>query len=178
MKLRKIKQLMENSRTNNFAPNLFPQLKDAGWIPTSLWKKGQYGSQNASLEDAEEIQFTTYEPHMDSVSIKIPAKKLVDFDYVVNAMAKKQNADSAYLNLANYMEKVLTNKSMNVYPTSYGVGVVSIFNKYRQSEIEEVKKVMDDLGLTYYNETSDAGWVYRFKVSKSGKNVGILQDLK
>jgi len=178
MKLRKIKQLMENSRNNNYAPNLFPQLKDAGWIPTSLWKRGQGGSLSANIEDVEEIYFTTYEPYMETVSIKIPAKKLVDFDYVINAIAKKQHADSVYLNLANYMEKVLTNKSVDVYPTSYGVGVVSIFNKYRQHDIEEVKKVMDDLGLTYYNETSDAGWVYRFKVSKSGKNVGILQGLK
>lgn len=170
---------METSvRKNNYAPNLFPQLKDAGWTPTSMWKKNpQYGSDTATIEDAEEIVFSTYEPYMENVSIKIPAKKLVDFEYVINAIAKKQSADKVYLNLANHMEKVLTNKSMNVYPTSYGVGVVSIFNKYRQSEIEEVKKVMDDLGLTYYNETSDAGWVYRFKVSKSGKNLAILQSL-
>jgi hypothetical protein len=37
--------------------------------------------------------------------------------------------------------------------------------------IDKVTKILDERGIEYYNEYSEAGWVYRYKVSKKADNI-------
>ena len=58
-----------------------------------------------------------------------------------------------------------------VYPTTYGIGVWVFYNSHAEENIADVKSLMDERGIEYYNEFSDARWVYRFKVSKKRENI-------
>lgn len=67
-------------------------------------------------------------------------------------------------------EHGLSNK-FSVYPTTYGIGIWVIFNWNAKDDIERVTKILDERGIEYYNEYSEAGWVYRYKVSKRAENI-------
>lgn len=58
-----------------------------------------------------------------------------------------------------------------VYPTTYGIGVWLFYNFHAEENIADVKSLMDERGIEYYNEYSDHHWVYRFKVSKKRENI-------
>lgn len=58
-----------------------------------------------------------------------------------------------------------------VYPTTYGIGVWLFYNFHSEENIADVKSLMDERGIEYYNEYSDKRWVYRFKVSKKRENI-------
>jgi len=58
-----------------------------------------------------------------------------------------------------------------VYPTTYGIGVWLFYNFHAEENIADVKSLMDERGIEYYNEFSDHHWVYRFKVSKKRENI-------
>lgn len=62
-------------------------------------------------------------------------------------------------------------KTINVYPTTYGIGVFILFWWEGNDNIDKVKRILDDRGIEYYNEYSDKKWVYRFKISKSKSNI-------
>jgi hypothetical protein len=67
-------------------------------------------------------------------------------------------------------ERGLTNKFC-VYPTTYGIGVWLFYNFNSGKHIAQVEEIMKERGIEYYNEYSDAMWVYRFKVSKKRENI-------
>lgn len=108
----------------------------------------------------------------DIRTFKTPKCKEITVDWVLDKMDK----ESAYVNLSLYLRKVF-DYSISVYPTSYGIGVDNLFGRYKEAA-ETVAKKLSELGLKYRNEFSDAGWVYRFIVSKDSENMGILESLK
>lgn len=67
-------------------------------------------------------------------------------------------------------ERGLTNKFC-VYPTTYGIGVWLFWNFNADKHIAQVEEIMKERNIEYYNEYSDARWVYRFKVSKKRENI-------
>ena len=67
-------------------------------------------------------------------------------------------------------ERGLTNKFC-VYPTTYGIGVWLFWNFNADKHIAQVEEIMKERNIEYYNEYSNAHWVYRFKVSKKRENI-------
>lgn len=105
------------------------------------------------------------------LTIKTPKKKEVTTDYILSRLDR----DSGYKNLSQYLRKVFE-YSISIYPASYGIGV-DTFGGYKAAA-KEVSEKLEELGLKYRTEFSNAGWVYRFIVSKDSDNMKILESLK
>lgn len=108
--------------------------------------------------------------HINDRLIKAPKSKEVTVDW----MLSKINKETAYQNLSQYLRKVFSS-CISVYPASYGVGVASLFS--REDDIKTVANKLKSLGLKFRNELSDAGWVYRFIISKDAENMRIMESL-
>lgn len=105
--------------------------------------------------------------------------KVITTDYVLKLVEKDRKVYSGtYGKFAMAMQKLLSEKGYAnkfcVYPTTYGIGVWLFFNFHAKENIADVKSLMDERGIEYYNEFSDKHWVYRFKVSKKGNNLARI----
>lgn len=112
-------------------------------------------------------------------TLKTPTKKEVTVEWVVTTIEKALNANTIYASFAPVFEKFLNAKgknNMSVYPTTYGIGVLSIFNRHASESIAAISAALDSIGVVYQNEYSDAGWSYRFKISKSAENIKKIQS--
>ena len=102
--------------------------------------------------------------------------KEITVEYVLKLVEKDRKVYAGtYGKFAMCMQKLckergLTNKFL-VYPTTYGIGVWLFYNFHAEENIADVKSLMDERGIEYYNEFSDHHWVYRFKVSKKRENI-------
>lgn len=108
--------------------------------------------------------------YVDYRLIKAPKAKEVTVDWLLS----KINKETAYHNLSQYLRKVFSS-CVSVYPASYGVGVASLFS--REDDIKTVANKLKSLGLKFRNEFSDAGWVYRFVISRDADNMRIMESL-
>lgn len=66
----------------------------------------------------------TEEPEYLGKALKTPKKQEVTLDWVLN----KLNADSVYKSFASTFQRMLKDSTLNVYPTTYGIGVFVLFN--------------------------------------------------
>lgn len=101
---------------------------------------------------------------------KTPKEKEVTVEWVLS----KINKESSYKNLSQYLRKVFE-YSISIYPASYGIGI-DTFGAYEMSA-KKVSSKLQELGLKFRNELSDAGWVYRFVISKDADNMAIMKSL-
>ena len=101
---------------------------------------------------------------------KTPKEKEVTVEWVLS----KINKESSYKNLSQYLRKVFE-YSISIYPASYGIGI-DTFGGYEMSA-KKVSSKLQELGLKFRNELSDAGWVYRFVISKDAANMRIMESL-
>ena len=102
--------------------------------------------------------------------------KEITIEMIDKLIAKNEKAYSGYYGeFAKNMQKLLNKNGLtdkfSVYPTTYGIGIWVIFNYSAKEEINKVTKILNDRGIEYYNEYSEAGWVYRYKVSKKAENI-------
>lgn len=102
--------------------------------------------------------------------------KAITSEYVMKLVEKDRKAyEGVYGKFAVAMQRLCRENGYDnrlaVYPTTYGIGVWVIWNFGSDKDIEGVKKLMDERGIEYYNEYSEQGWVYRFKVSKRKENL-------
>jgi hypothetical protein len=102
--------------------------------------------------------------------------KEITIEMIDKLIAKNEKAYSGYYGeFAKNMQKLLNENGLtdkfSVYPTTYGIGIWVIFNYSAKDEIKKVTKILNDRGIEYYNEYSEAGWVYRYKVSKKADNI-------
>lgn len=101
--------------------------------------------------------------------------KLITKDYILKLVEKdKKLYQGFYGDFTLKMKSILKEQGisnyLNVYPTTYGIGVM-VFWWHGDSWINKVRDILDSKGIEYYNEYSDARWVYRFKVSKKQSNL-------
>ena len=104
--------------------------------------------------------------------IKTPKNQnLVTADWILS------KTQSDYKNLRPLFQKL--ELKGNIYFTSFGFSYDMFFKS--QSDFDRdtkaIKQQLDDLGIKYTNEYSDARWVYRFKISKTSANLAIIKAL-
>lgn len=101
---------------------------------------------------------------------------LADIEKRIERERKKYN--SPYGNFCRKMQSLLSedqiNQGFTIYPTTYGIGIMVIYNWHAEKCISLVETAMNKRGIEYYNEFSDKRWVYRFKVSKKAGNLAKL----
>jgi len=68
-------------------------------------------------------------------------------------------------------------KSWSVYPTEYGIGIWIYYNWNSERDCRLVKELMDESGVEYSNEYSNAAWVYRFRLAKGEKNLDRIREV-
>ena len=105
--------------------------------------------------------------------------KLIDIDYIQNEITKNDKRYSGiYGKFAQMMQKLLNENNITnhfvIYPTTYGIGVWCFYNFNAKKDISLVTDIMNRNNIEYYNEFSDAHWVYRFKISKKHANIAKL----
>lgn len=102
--------------------------------------------------------------------------KAITVEYVQKLVEKDRKLYAGtYGKFAMAMQRLCKERGYSgrflVYPTTYGIGVWLFYNFHAEENIADVKSLMDERGIEYYNEYSDARWVYRFKVSKKRENI-------
>lgn len=111
---------------------------------------------------------------LQKVSVK---SKEITEDYVLKLIEKNEKSyNGFYGEFTDKINNLLgeNRKSFSCYPTTYGIGVWLFYNFKADEQIGIVEKLLKDKGIEYYNEFSDARWVYRFKISKKRENIERL----
>ena len=106
----------------------------------------------------------------------IKAKKgEITFDWI----ADKLNSDVLYKSFAEHFNKIVSKFGLYGYPTTYGIGVFVAVG-YRNSINEtktQITNVLNQMGVKYENEYSEAGWVFRYKISKAKDNISKIEAI-
>lgn len=134
---------------------------------------------------ASPYEFTTLYVEHDGGQMLVKKEnvksKTITVEYVLKLVEKDRKVYAGtYGKFAMCMQKLckergLTNKFC-VYPTTYGIGVWLFYNFNADKHIAQVEEIMKERNIEYYNEYSNARWVYRFKVSKKRENIERMCD--
>ena len=106
---------------------------------------------------------------------------IVTSDFVLKIVAKDQKAyDGTYGKFAIAMQQLLKANNVDcwsIYPTTYGIGVWNLYNASINADTTLVDKILNERGIEYRNEFSDAEWVFRYVISKKEANKLKLEAL-
>lgn len=163
----------------NISKETIEKLKGLGYIFT-FWD--EYVNE-VSPEKSTELSICAidingeYQILYPPVRIKT-TKKETTLEYILN----KMNNDKVYQNFSEYFNKLLKSKNYTNYntcPTTYGIGVwVSFgFRKNIEETKQNIENLLNELNIIYTTEYSDAGWVFRYKISKSKENIAIIEKI-
>jgi len=105
-------------------------------------------------------------------------KKEITFEYIID----KINKDNVYKSFCDNFKKLLPERfknSIDVYPASYGIGifVALSFRNEKETIKTEIENTLKKHNVIYSNEYSDAGWVFRYKISKSKDNIDKINSI-
>ncbi len=116
-----------------------------------------------------------------NIRVKTPAKKEVTFDWVVTQVEKYLQPDTAYKNLCQKFAKIIKGKNLgtDAYATSYGIGVFAAINidGCVDAAKQAISNELEAHGIKHTCEASDAGWVFRYKISKSAENIQAIERM-
>jgi DNA polymerase III sliding clamp (beta) subunit (PCNA family) len=168
-----VKNLESDPKRKNIQKNILSLLEE---ITNSYWyftDKNFSNTQN--IENADYIR-SAFDKDGDFVdyNVKIPEKKFLDIDYVIQQINKK----NIYTSFANKFSELLKKEgiSYNAYPTTYGIGIFIFANSNYKEDIDKIEKLLDKTNIEYYKEYSDAHFVLRFKISKSKENISKIEE--
>lgn len=157
--------------------NIDKKLNAAGYSVTFLDDRTD-GIYDPPYDKAVEFLIHNVNDFSGIKSFRLPKKKLVTAEYLIGKIAN----NTIYVNFAKDFEKLLNKLGLNsysVYPTSYGIGVFRLYT--HKIIVSNAKQVIDDIlndyGIKYTNEFSKAGWVYRYRISKSKENIKKMQNI-
>lgn len=156
----------------NITSETIQKLKDAGF---SVWFQRNEDYRDHLPENAHFATVTlSTENEFKKVRIN-PTKKETTFLDVVN----KFSTDKIYKDFSKHFERLLGYESIDIYPTSYGIGVFIAMTSIVKEDIlrEKIGNKLNSLGVTFTNEYSDAAWVLRFRISKSKENISRIEQL-
>lgn len=105
--------------------------------------------------------------------------ELITKDRVLQLIERDKKAyQGAYGEFTDKMRKLLKAdgklSSFNIYPTTYGIGVWVFYNWNLKDDLAYIDKKLKSLGIEYYNEYSEARWVFRYKISKKQANLAKI----
>ena len=132
---------------------------------------------------ASPYEFTTLYVEHDGGQMLVKKENVKSKDITVEYVLKLVEKDrkvyaGTYGKFAMAMQKLCREKGLTnkfcVYPTTYGIGVWLFYNFNADKHIAQVEEIMKERNIEYYNEYSNARWVYRFKVSKKAENLSRL----
>lgn len=152
-------------------------LIDSGYNSYVLVNSKDFYNNNVTEVNADEIIIYKKEPTFEMITLKLPKKKEVNIEWCLN----KLNAESTYKNFTESFKQILTDKgyinNLNVYPTSYGIGVfVAVSFRDNVKEIKTaIDSILTELNIEYSNQSSNAGWVFRYVISKRKENIENLK---
>ena len=160
----------------NICKKLETQLKELK-MSFNLHDTKDYYNDNIDVKDADEITIYDYSSFVNFKTFRLPKKKLVDLEWIMN----KWNSEKAFVSFVEDFKTLLQERgykhSINCYPTSYGIGVFVMLGhrdniKKMKSDIDNL---MNEIGVDYRNEYSDAGWVFRYVISKKKENIDKIK---
>lgn len=102
-------------------------------------------------------------------------KREITLDYILN----KINTDKTYVAFTEYFNSLIKKHGLHAYPTTYGIGVFVLINWKGSADRakKQVEDILDELGVKYTTEYSDARIVFRYKISKSAENINRIKEL-
>ena len=136
-----------------------------------------YANENVSESKADEITVYDYNDGIDFKSFKLPKKKLVDLEWVMNKMNTEKVYQSFTENFKSLLKEAGYINGITVYPTSYGIGIFVGFG-HRETILEikqNIESILKSKDIEYKIGSSDAGWVLQFKISKKKENINKLK---
>lgn len=101
--------------------------------------------------------------------------KEITVEYIQKVVERDKKAFSgAYGDFARKMEQLLQRNGIGrnfcIYPTTYGIGVWLVYNFSADADIKRVDSILNEQGIEFRNEYSDAQWVWRYVISKAEAN--------
>lgn len=157
----------------NFSENFIANLKSeglTGYFTDNYCSKEYYEVEN--LPDSFNSFVVMPVNSLSMRTVKLPKTKLITPAYVL----EKFNKTSTFKNLAKTTAK-LVDTSVNVYATSYGIGIVAIYNPLKAIQCDKVVQYLTKNEVKYSTEFSDTGWVIRIKISKTKENIARLESI-
>jgi len=137
--------------------------------------KKNFGVQYVLINKRDERKLKIYKDRKWK-TIQLPKKKAITEEYIMERVSKV--LDSNYENLRSVFSK-LDLKTGKIYFTSFGFSYMCALRKREEfnKDIKKLQEKLDKLGIKYKNEFSDAGWVYRFKISKKRDNIERIRKI-
>ena len=136
----------------------------------------RYAEREANPHEYNKL-FVEYDGKMIIKKENVKSKEIT-IEMIDKLIAKNEKAyKGTYGQFALQMQKLLKENKLNsvsVCPTTYGIGVWVIYNWNADEQVQKVAKILKEKGVEFYNEYSEAGWVYRFKVSKKADNLAKI----
>lgn len=102
-------------------------------------------------------------------------KKEITIEYVMD----KLNVDKTFKSFSNYFNSIISKFGLSAYATTYGIGVfVAVGHRNSITETKaKVEKTLAEMGIKFTTEYSEAGWVFRYKISKTSENINLIQTI-
>lgn len=107
--------------------------------------------------------------------------KEITIDYILKWIEKdKKMYRGKYGKFTLTLQKLVSThlKDFLIYPTTYGIGVWVFYNFNFDKDKNAITELLDKCGIEYYNEYSQAKYVYRYKISKANENINKLRKIK
>ncbi len=155
----------------NYSKDLFKQLENAGYT-TGCWKDVYNDMDECKAEEAKQLLISNFNEGIVGEVIKLPKKKEITFEWIMGKLHK----ESQFISLASHCAKLVPDSGISIYPTSYGIGISVLFAfKGIKDRIKQLEELFTRHSIEYRNEYSEAGYVYRFKLSKASENIEKLK---
>lgn len=133
------------------------------------------------IEDALWVQVLGWDEDNKYVcfGFKPPKNKEVTFEYLMGKLEAYLGKESSWKNLRDTFEKLLPKLKGRFYATSYGVGFDTFMLSHEKVMrwTNELRQWLEDKGIEFTNEYSDAAWVYRFRIGRSAVNLRRINEV-
>jgi ribosomal protein L20A (L18A) len=162
----------------NISEDTLAKLRESYSVSFSDQYGGYFEDKDRDKATGLQIGFRKVGDDLEYVGKTIRAtKRETTYEYVLERIG----VDRVFINFTNEFKKLLAKVDANAqaYPTSYGLGIF-VAVSFRKS-VEETKagieKLFEDLKVKYTTEYSEAGWVFRYKISRSAENIELIKSI-
>jgi hypothetical protein len=120
------------------------------------------------------------DPFWSNKWVKFGKSKMVTFDMIVDKIQKSEKIDNVYKSFTVKFKELLNRSGIrfgDVFATSYGIGVLLPYNNKSVEMKQQISNLLDFHGIKYSTDTSDAGWVFRYRISKTADNIKAMENV-